>query len=120
MGKTPLENIDDALYKNPLMQFIGADNVKKIQDGFADILLNQVKADLSHFDYYIFYPPDQQEIIEDAFNKVAKKIQKMYEGAMLEVAQRSIEKWKELAMADAGTKRPLMEKISEGSNANED
>ena len=119
MGKTPLENIDDALYKNPLMQFIGADNVKKIQDGFANLLLKQIESDLNDYGRYIFYPPDHEEIIEDAFNKVAKKIQKMYEGAMLEVAQRSIEKWKELAMADVGVEKPLMVDISEGSKANE-
>ena len=113
MRKTPTENIDTALCGNALMQFIGADNVKRIQEGFADLLLKQVESDLSHFGYYIFYPPDQQEIIEDAFNKVSKKIQKMYEGAMLEVAQRSVEKWKELAMTD-------VKKISEGSKANED
>ena len=109
----PLERIDDALLENPLMQFIGADNVKKIQEGFADLLLNQVKNDLSDYGRYIFYPPNHEMILEDAFNKVSKKIQKMYEEAMLDVAQRSVEKWKELAMKEAGVERPLKEKVGD-------
>lgn len=111
--KEPLERIDDALMDNPLMQFIGADNVKKIQDGFADLLLEQVKSDLRQYGQYIFYPPDHENILNDAFDKVSKKIQKMYEEAMLDVAQRSVEKWKELAMAEVGVEKPLMEKVNE-------
>ena len=110
--KEPLERIDDALINNPLMQFIGADNVKKIQDGFADLLLEQVRNDLNDYGQYIFYPPDHESIIEDAFDKVSKKIQKMYEGAMLDIAQRSVEKWKELAMAEVGIEKPLIAKES--------
>lgn len=111
--ETPLEKIDNALMDNPLMQFIGADNVKKIQDGFADLLLEQVKSDLRQYGQYIFYPPDHENILDDAFDKVSKKIQKMYEDAMLDVAKRSVEKWKELAMAEVGVEKPLMEKVNE-------
>ena len=107
--KTTLEKIDDALMDNPLMQFIGADNVKKIQDGLADLLLNQVRSDLSDYGQYIFYPPDHETILEDAFNKVSKKIQKIYEDAMLDVAKRSVEKWKELAMAEVGVEKKVNE-----------
>ena len=109
--ETPLERIDDALMHNPVMQFIGADNVKKIQDGFAEIILDQIRDDLRDFDRYIFFPPDHEEIINNAFNKVSKKIQKMYEDAMLECAQRSVNKWKEFAMAEAGVEKPLKEKV---------
>ena len=111
--ETPLERIDDSLKYNPLMQFIGADNVKKIQDGFTDLLLEQIRDDLRDYGQYIFYPPDHENIIDDAFDKVSKKIQKMYEGAMLDVAQRSVEKWKELAMAEVGIEKPLKEKVNE-------
>lgn len=113
MAKTPLENIDDALIHNPLMQFIGADNVKKIQDGFTDILLDQIRSDFRDYSQYIFYPPDHEEIINDAYEKVSKKIQKMYENAMLECAQKSVDKWKELAMTEVGVEKPLKEKIEE-------
>ena len=111
--ETPLERIDDAMMLNPLMQFIGADNVKKIQDGFAEILLDQIRSDLNNYSQYIFYPPDHEEIINDAYDKVSKKIQKMYENAMLECAQRSVDKWKELAMAEVGVEKPLKEKVEE-------
>lgn len=104
MAKAPQENIDSAMVNNPLMRFIGAENIKKIQDGFVEILLKQVKDDFRIYGEYIFYPPNHEEIIEDAFNKVSKKIQKMYEGAMLELAQKSVDKWKEIAMQDIGEK----------------
>lgn len=104
MANTPQENINGAMANNPLMQFIGAENVKKIQDGFVDILLEQIRNDLRDYSDYIFYPVDQEEILNNAFIKVSKKIQKMYEGAMLELAQKSIDKWKEAAMKDVGDK----------------
>lgn len=109
--ETPLERINDAIMQNPLMQFVGADNVKKIQDGFTEILLDQIRSDFRDYSQYIFYPPNHEDIINDAYEKVSKKIQKMYENAMLECAQKSVDKWKELAMAEVGVEKPLKEKV---------
>lgn len=98
MKKTPEENISEALMGNPLIGFIGADNVKKLQDGVTAALLSQVEKDLADYERYIIYPPDHEDIINDAYESVSKKIKKMYIDAMLEVAQRSVERWKEAAL----------------------
>ena len=103
MKRTPEENISEALMGNPLYSFIGKENVKQIQDGIRDLILRQVESDLREYDRYIIYPPDHTEIIDEAYDSVSKKIKKMYTDAMLDVAQRSVEKWKEAALADNKT-----------------
>ena len=70
MAKRTLEGIDEIMISNPLMQFIGAENVKKIQDRFTNILLDQIRDDFRDYSEYIFYPPDHEEIINDAYEKV--------------------------------------------------
>lgn len=48
---------------------------------------------------YLFYPGDYKESIDEAFEKVQKKITKMYADIMLEVAQESVERFKEVALS---------------------
>jgi len=100
------ERINEVISYSALIDFIGVDNVKKLQDGFTNLLLNQLEDDLKDYGQYLFYPPDHEDVINDAFNKVEKKLGKLYSDAMLDVAQKSVEKWKETALSD-------MEKLKE-------
>lgn len=94
MSKTISENFNQALLDNPLFQFLGQSNVEEFQKRVMDAIVDRVVLDLQDYSNYIIYPPDHEEIINDAYDKVSKKIQKMYEGTMLEIAQKSIDKWK--------------------------
>lgn len=95
------ENIQTNL--SALSSLIGEDNVEDIKKRIADIIVSSVEDDVKYYkkQSYVFYPPDYiKGIAEEAFEEVEKKIKKMYKDAMLDVAERSVEKYKELVVSD--------------------
>ena len=101
MARRPDETMTKLLEENPLMQFLGAEHVEEIKKGFVEILLRILDEDLRQSDRYIFDPNDMSEIAYDAYKKVRSKIQKKYENAMLEAAEKAVERWKEAALGDS-------------------
>lgn len=100
MGFT--ENIQTNL--SALSSLIGEDNVEDIKKRIAEIIVSAVEDDVKYYkkQSYVFYPPDYiKGIAEEAFDEVEKKIKKMYKDAMLDVAQRSVEKYKDLIISDS-------------------
>lgn len=92
-------NVENNL--SALSRLIGEDNVEDVKKRIADIVVEAVHKDMSHYQAqsYLFYPPDYiKGIAEEAFDEVEKKIKKMYKDAMLDVAERSVQKYKELAI----------------------
>lgn len=99
MGFT--ENIQNNL--SALSSLIGENNVDDIKKRIADIIVLAVEDDIKHYKQhnYVFYPPNYIEgIAEEAFEEVEKKIKKMYKDAMLDVAEKSVEKYKELVTSE--------------------
>lgn len=97
MGFT--ENVQFNL--SALSSVIGQDNVEDVKKRIAGIIVSAVEDDIRHYkrQSYVFYPPDYiKGIAEEAFDEVEKKIKKIYKDAMLYVAQRSVEKYKELVI----------------------
>lgn len=97
MGFT--ENIETNL--SALSSLIGQDNVEDIKKRIADIIVSAVEDDVRYYQKqdYIFYPPDYiKGIAEEAFEESEKKIKKMYKDAMLDVALRSVEKYKNMVV----------------------
>lgn len=95
MGLT--ENIQSNL--SALSSLIGEDNVEEIKKRIANIIVVAVEDDIKYYkkQSYVFYPPDYiKGIAGEAFDEVEKKIKRMYKDAMLDVAQSSVEKYKEL------------------------
>lgn len=104
MGFT--ENIQANL--SALSSLIGEENVENIKKRIADIIVSAVEDDVKYYkeQSYVFYPPNYiKGIAEEAFDEVEKKIKKMYRDAMLDVAERSVEKYKEL-VANELSKEP--------------
>lgn len=84
-----------------LKTLIGDDNVADVQKRIANLIVNAVADDLTHYQSqnYAFYPPDYiQGIIEEAVEESEKKMKKMYKDAMLEVAETAVEKFKQAAL----------------------
>lgn len=79
---------------SPLESLIGAENVKDVQKRIADLIVDQVEKDIDTYDYYMFYPRDCADVIQEAFDSTQKKINKMYSNAMLEIAEKAVEKFK--------------------------
>lgn len=94
-----VNNVEGSL--SSLSRLLGEDNIEDIKRRIADIIVKAVEDDIYAYKErsYVFYPPDYiQGVAEDAFDEVEKKIKKMYKDAMLEVAERSVKKYKELTI----------------------
>lgn len=74
-------------------------NVEDVKSGIANLILDRVRRDIDAYDYYMFYPEDYTETIDEAFEKVRKKLTKMYSDAMLEVASEAVNRFKDIALA---------------------
>ena len=96
-----IENIETNL--SAFSSIIGQDNVEDIKKRIADIIVSAVEDDVRHYQKqnYVFYPPDYiKGIAEEAFEESEKKIKKMYKDAMLDVALRSVEKYKDMVVTE--------------------
>ena len=83
-----------------LDSLIGADNVNVVKKKIGELLLDRVRQDLDCHDEYLFYPRDYEDTIYEAFEKIQKKLTKMYSDAMLETAQESIYRFKDIALSN--------------------
>lgn len=100
-----MSNLVEKLEANlsALSGLLGEDNVEDIKKRIADIIVESVEDDISYYkkQTYVFYPPDYIEgVAKEALEEVEKKIKKMYKDAMFDVAQRSVEKYKELIIGN--------------------
>ena len=82
-----------------LDNLIGADNVDVVKKKIGDLLIDRVRQDLDCHGEYLFYPGDYEDTIHEAFEKIQKKLTKMYSDAMLETAQESIHRFKDIALS---------------------
>lgn len=63
------------------------------------MIVSRIASDLRVYDYYLFYPEDYTETINSAFEKIEKKITKMYSDALLETATESVTRFKDIALS---------------------
>lgn len=97
MSRDFVDNITDRLA--PLERLLGKENVEEIKTAITRLIIESVEDDISDYKQhnYVFYPPEYiKGIAEEAFDEVENKIKKMYKDAMLDVAARSVEKYKDL------------------------
>lgn len=80
-----------------LSQLIGVDNVEDVKKRIGDLIVDRIRSDLRTYDCYLFYPPDFNCCIEEAFEKVEKKIVKMYSDAALDCAKEAVERFKDIS-----------------------
>ena len=85
-----------------LSQLIGEDNVEDVKKRIADLIVHRVASDIRGYDYYLFYPGDYHACIDEAFEKVNKKITKMYSDAALESAQEAVQRFKDISASVIG------------------
>lgn len=78
---------------------LGENNVEDIKKRIGDLIVDRIASDLRAYDYYLFYPEDYTETINGAFEKIEKKITKMYSDALLETATESVARFKDIALS---------------------
>lgn len=96
MGKDVVDRTEKNL--SALESLLGVDTVEDVKKRIGDLIVNRIYSDLNHYDMYLFYPGDYQRSIEEAFEKVEKKINKMYADAMLESAQEAVQRFKDISI----------------------
>ena len=104
MSRDFVDNVTDRLA--PLERLLGKENVEDIKTAITQMIIESVQDDIDDYKkhYYVFYPSEYiKGIAEEAFDEVEKKIKKMYKEAMLDVAERSVEKYKNLIIDSCET-----------------
>lgn len=96
-----MSNVKEKIEENlsGLSSLLGQDNVEDVKKRIADLIVNRVASDIRSYDYYLFYPENYELTIDEAFEKVEKKLVKMYTDAMLESAQEAVQRFKDIAVA---------------------
>lgn len=97
MAKDVVDRAEQNL--SALSQLLGEDNVEDVKKRIADLIVNRVESDIRAYDYYLFYPENYELTIDEAFEKVEKKLVKMYTNAMLESAQEAVQRFKDISIA---------------------
>ena len=84
-----MSNVKERIEENlsGLSSLIGHDNVEDVKKRIADLIVDRVEADIRAYDYYLFYPENYQLTIDEAFEKVEKKLVKMYTDAMIQTVR---------------------------------
>lgn len=95
MSKDCVDRIEENL--SALEQLLDVDTVKYIKKRIGDLIVDRVRSDINQYDYYLFYPSNYKETIDQAFEKTQKKIIKMYQDAMLESAQEAVQRFKDIS-----------------------
>lgn len=96
-----MKGVTERVEKNlsALSQLLGEENVEDIKKRIGDLIVERVRSDLRSYDYYLFYPADYKVTIDEAYEKVSKKIAKLYSEKMLESAQESVQRFKDISSA---------------------
>lgn len=97
MSTNCVDKIEENL--STLERLLDVENVKDIKKRIGDFIVDRVRSDIKQYDYYLFYPSDYGETIDQAFEKTQKKITKMYQDAMLESAQEAVQRFKDISQA---------------------
>lgn len=95
MGADCVDRIEKNL--SALEQLLDVETVKDIKKRIGDLIVDRVRSDINQYDYYLFYPSNYEETIDQAFEKTQKKITKMYQDAMLESAQEAVRRFKDIS-----------------------
>lgn len=97
MSRNCTENIQTNL--SALESLLGKENVDDVKKRIGDLIVERVRSDIQAYDYYMFYPGDFEQIIDEAFESISKKIIKMYKDTALECAQEAVQRFKDISYA---------------------
>jgi hypothetical protein len=78
-----------------LISLLGEENVTELKKKIAELIVEQVRSDIEDYGEYLLYPPDMQDMIQDAMSDVDKKVSKMYKDAIIEINKDYINKMKD-------------------------
>ena len=83
--------IEEANIDNPLLQFLGKENVEDMKKRIVDVLVEQVRDDMHDYREYLINPDDIVEcLMDDTIDRVQDRVQEKLEKVVLERAMKKL------------------------------
>ena len=85
------DKIEEANIDNPLLQFLGKENVEDMKKRIVDVIVEQVRDDMHDYREYLINPDDIVEcLMDDTIDKVQDRVQEKLEKVVLERAMKKL------------------------------
>lgn len=83
--------IEEANRDNPLLQFLGEENVEDMKKRIVDVIVEQVRDDMHDYREYLINPDDIVEcLMDDTIDRVQNRVQEKLEKAVMERAMKKL------------------------------
>ena len=90
-GKSIEDKIEEANIDNPLLQFLGKENVEDMKKRVVDVIVDRVREDLSDYREFLIDPDDIVErLMDDTIDRVQDRVQEKLEKVVLERAMKKL------------------------------
>ena len=90
-GKSIEDKIEETNIDNPLLQFLGKENVEDMKKRIVDVIVEQVRDDMHDYREYLINPDDIVEcLMDDTIDRVRDRVQKKLEKLVLEKAMKKL------------------------------
>lgn len=90
-GKSIEDKIEEANRDNPLLQFLGEENVEDMKKRIVDVIVEQVRDDMHDYREYLINPDDIVEcLMDDTIDRVQNRVQEKLEKAVIERAMKKL------------------------------
>lgn len=90
-GKSIEDKIKEANIDNPLLQFLGKENVEDMKKRIVDVIVEQVRDDMHDYREYLINPDDIVEcLMDDTIDRVRDRVQEKLEKAVMERAMKKL------------------------------
>lgn len=90
-GKSIEDKIEEANRDNPLLQFLGEENVEDMKKRIVDVIVEQVRDDMHDYREYLINPDDIVEyLMDDTIDRVRDRVQEKLEKAVMERAMKKL------------------------------
>ena len=83
--------IEEANRDNPLLQFLGEENVEDMKKRIVDVIVEQVRYDMHDYREYLINPDDIVEcLMNDTIDRVHDRVQEKLEKVVMERAMKKL------------------------------
>lgn len=90
-GKSIESKIEEANRDNPLLQFLGKENVEDMKKRIVDVIVEQVRDDMRDYREYLINPDDIVErLMDNTIDKVQDRVQEKLEKAVMKRAMKKL------------------------------
>ena len=85
------DKIEEANIDNPLLQFLGKENVEDMKKRIVDVIVEQVRYDMHDYREYLINPDDIVEcLMDDTIDIVQDRVQEKLEKVVMERAMKKL------------------------------